>query len=776
MNVWCSFSTIFKPRRVLQIAGLLTLCVAFITMLFFNVLSAHAAPGVNKTISFQGRLLSKSNTPVPEGYYNIEFKIYQGGSGLDAGNTDGTLKWTETHINDGDPNGVHVKNGYFSVDLGALTPFGSNIDWNDDTLWLSMNVAGSSLLCEDFGTAPCIDDGEMLPMKRLTAAPYALNSAKLEGKSASDFVQNTTELQTGNFNLSGLGMANRLQGNTSVLAPLFDTTEEADGLLQIGTTNAYQIDIGTNRYGTRSINIGTGEEGIKEVAIGSMSSISSTTIQGGGLGVSIATTGTFTLEATQTGINSLTVEHNGDVTIGLPSSATLNVRNALNRSVFSVTNDTVATDMYSLLEVRGDATFNKGITIQGSTIYTTPTGFNMSTAISIPNYQVGNFGSVFAFGLPANSSSTARGMIVADARTTSHQSTIGVLSPDETQLLGLNWDGSNEVGRLASTGDKLALQGHGIDLLTVKNSYGVANVGIGNNAEGGYALDVTGGVNASDAYSINGVSVLNNSGLNFSGSGTSTIGAASGEVLQLSGDGGVRIGDGTDNGEPTLLTLDKSDTAPLATGETFLGSMYYDTTLGKLQCYEADGWGACSSSPDNFVTLSPEYTNAVTNGAGTGDMTSDICSDTLNINDGSSSQPAICGTNETYNFYQWTTSQTSAQTKDIYVTYQLPSNFTGFVEGSTSLVGRTDDDAADVSYRVYKNTASGLVPCGSSVQVSTGVQSAWRKIAASGGADPYNCSFAPNDSIVFRISLTSEFTTQATHAYASTLSFAFSDN
>ena len=119
--------------------------------------------------------------------------------------------------------------------------------------------------------------------------------------------------------------------------------------------------------------------------------------------------------------------------------------------------------------------------------------------------------------------------------------------------------------------------------------------------------------------------------------------------------------------------------------------MYYDTTLGELQCYEADGWGACGASPDNIVTISPEYTNAVMHGTGVGTMTSDLCSDTLNINDGSSGQPTICGTDETYNFYKWTSPQASTQTYSIYVTYQLPDTFKDFSSGSTSVMGRTDD-------------------------------------------------------------------------------------
>jgi hypothetical protein len=201
--------------------------------------------------------------------------------------------------------------------------------------------------------------------------------------------------------------------------------------------------------------------------------------------------------------------------------------------------------------------------------------------------------------------------------------------------------------------------------------------------------------------------------------------------------------------------------------------MYYDTTLGKVQCYEASGWGACGSSPDTFVKLSPEYTNTVTNGAGLGTMTTDLCSDALNINDGSSAQPTICGTNETYNFYNWTSSQGTAQTKSLYVTYKLPSTFKAFAAGSTSLMGRTDSTNSNITYQIYRNRSTGLTACGSAVSVSTGAQSTWQTAVASGSADPSACSFATGDSIVVKINLTSA---SNANAYIANLGFTFNNN
>ena len=235
----------------------------------------------------------------------------------------------------------------------------------------------------------------------------------------------------------------------------------------------------------------------------------------------------------------------------------------------------------------------------------------------------------------------------------------------------------------------------------------------------------------------------------------------------------VQIGGGTKGGPTTLFTLDRGASAPIAgDNEDLLGSMYYDTTLGKLQCYEADGWGACGSSPDNIVTISPEYTNAVMHGTGVGTMTSDFCSDALNINDGSGAEPTICSTDETRNFYKWTSPQFTAQTYSIYVTYQLPGTFKQFLSGQTAIQARTDSANATVNYQVYKsNDTAGLTQCGSTVSVATG-NVTWQPGIASGAADPSTCGFAANDSIVFKINMTSA---QNANAYVTDLGFAFSN-
>lgn len=598
MNVWCHLPTIFsrclfwlERHHVLRFAGLMLLCAVLTTTLVFARATSAVTTSTNRTINFQGRLLTSGGAPVADGFYNIQFKIYQGGNGNQADNPGGSLKWTETYVNNNADRGVEVKNGVLSVELGSQTPFDNSIDWNHDTLWLSMNVAGSAKNCTVFDSAICDADGEMLPMKRLTATPYAINSGMLEGRDASGFIQNGTALQPGSFNISGIGRAAVLQGTAGVESAFFDRGDA--GTLSIGTVNATSIEIGS-ASGDQTINIGTGD-GNKALTIGSNSGESHLSLQGGTSGVTVNTGGNFVVHNPTTDRDTLVIGSDGSTSINLSDETDFVVNDGSDNSVF----------------------------------------------------QVGSDGSI--------------------------------------------------------------------------------NTGSGSN------LAVNGGARFKQ---------------------------------------GATIGDGNDKTKTAFLTLDSAKAAPDA-DEAPLGSMYYDTTLGKIQCYEADGWGACSSSPDTFVTLSPEYSNAVTNGTGLGTLSSDICSDELNLNDGSDDQALVCSKNETYNFYDWTSTEATGQTKSIYVSYQLPDNFKKFVKNSTSLMSRTNSTDASVKYQIYQKTTTGLVACGTAMNASNGIDTAWKKTAAKGANDPTQCDFEAGDSIVFKIDFTAA---NDAHAYVSDLSFAFSNN
>jgi hypothetical protein len=812
MTMWWHHPTIltlrFDRRLALRVSCILLLCIALITTLFFGVIS-RAAPGVNQTIGFQGRLLDSSGNIVKDGHYNVQFKIYQGGTGDQAGNAGGTLKWTETYINGGTPNGaVEVKNGFMSVNLGSVNPFGSSVDWNQDTLWLSMNVAGSATGCTTFGSGACAADGEMLPMKRMTATPYALNAGAVNGKTADNFIQMAQGVQTDATNntssifINKTGSGNLLQlQNTAT--DVF--TVNNDGDLRFGNNANHNLSVATSSAGTdgRELSLSAGAGGS-----GTGSNGGALTIQGGAAGGTNGDGGNISIDAgakTGTGTDgsiAIGSARGSSIIIGSTSTAlNQDINIGTNNTAGSVSNVTIgagesATSGATILQAKDTVTIKtNGITRttfsdDSNTVYfgngvsaSAPNDFTLqgtnSSATGVAggslNLQGGSAtsgdanGGNITLGGGAGSGTGASGLVVLNTPTFSTVTndancyTNGAVVPSSCTITGSSVNNSAAViigfsanGQTATLPDPTITTAGRIIYVTAANG------------SKDFTLSMNGGGSGNQTtMRQNATTTILWNGSDWTIAGASNYGVNTTDDIE-----NVQIGSGTDDGKTTLLTVDKAASAPTVTDDALLGSMYYDTTAGKLQCYEADGWGACSSSPDSFVTLSPEYANAVKNGKGVGTLSSDVCSDTLNINDGSDDQPTVCGTNETYNFYNWTSEETTAQSRSIYVTYQLPSNFKQFVAGSTSLMGRTDGTKANVNYQVYRNNGSGLTACGAPLPVSAGVQSTWQKAVATNAADPANCTFAAGDSVVFRINLSAH---DHANAYASNLNFAFSN-
>lgn len=773
MTAWCHLPTIFKRRSILLKAGILTLCAALITTLFFASIS-YAQQNTTRTLNFQGRLQSSTGAVVPDGHYNMQFKIYQGGLGTTAGNPGGTLKWTETYVNNGGTDGIEVKNGFFSASLGSSNPFGTSVDWDSDTLFLSMNVAGSNTACTTFGTAPCSADGEMLPMKRITATPYAINAGAVGGKTVDQLIQNTTTLQSGSIALQSASNSdvtayiegrNGQTASNVVIKQGTSQTGKAIDVQDSGGSSMFNIDsTGTlNQTGDATIggNLGVGTTAPShplDVAV-SNSSVNN-------LPVRIAQNGTG-----DTGIELSTVS-SGRYAVGIDASdGSFKIASSIAGGTTANLGDT------SIGATDGSGNYNH---IQAQKYVATDTGpvLNMSVYLS----YVDSFCPGVQMGLYAdNGSGTSAGTLLGSSTkspaavgwtTQSLTSTVNVTS-GTTYWLGLVTECDDTTKLTTGVGTRVHMDGSTLPSTFASQASGsgrlslYATVDTSNNVAdsfGGTASIFTLGETGDTTFK----------GSTNSSSAFQVQNSAGSDVLSVNTDStngapNVQIGTGSGDG-PTLLTLDQASSAPTVQS-ALLGSMYYDTTIGKVQCFEADGWGSCGAAPDTFITISPEYANAVMNGTDVGTITSDLCSDTLNINDATSGQN-ICGTNETYNFYKWTTAETTDQTRGIFVTYQLPSNFKGFVAGSTSLMGKTNSSDSSVSYQIYRDHGSGLTSCGT-VSVSSGAQTTWQKATASGGSDPSTCGFVAGDSILFRINLVAKNNAQA---YVSNLNFTFSNN
>lgn len=149
-----------RMGRHARIAVLTVASMGLLTGVAFNIARpAQTDAATSNVINFQARLETAGGAIVPDGNYNIEFKLYNTASG-------GSALWTEDYLNSASK-GVEVSNGYVTVNLGSVNAFPGTINW-DQQLWLTMNIGGS--------TSSASWDGEMNPRLQLTALPYAFQS------------------------------------------------------------------------------------------------------------------------------------------------------------------------------------------------------------------------------------------------------------------------------------------------------------------------------------------------------------------------------------------------------------------------------------------------------------------------------------------------------------------------------------------------------------------------------------------------------------------------
>lgn len=253
------------------------------------------------------------------------------------------------------------------------------------------------------------------------------------------------------------------------------------------------------------------------------------------------TNGALTIRdnATPIGANLLEVQNNAGSTTyfavhangvnirpGTDTTTTFNIKTSLDNNLFTVDslNSRVGINLGSTnvptlrsgvggMEILGALRLSGGATQADD--FTTPGGSTVNTKINIPIYNPGPFNQLVAMGLPSTADSTARAISLFDARTTAHQPTLAVLSPNENNIFGLSWDGSNSVGLLKTTSDTLAVQttsGSALNVATFKSfSASDGRLGVLNGSPS-YTLDVTGDINSTTAYRLNGTIICDTTG------------------------------------------------------------------------------------------------------------------------------------------------------------------------------------------------------------------------------------------------------------------------
>jgi hypothetical protein len=116
---------------------------------------AETVAGVPEFMSYQGLLRDGVGDPVPDGAYDVTFRLYD----VEVG---GTVLWEETQT-------VTVADGVFNAKLGKTVPFSDGVF--DDPTWLGISVGA---------------DPELTPRVEMATAPYAGHAAFADECGGSD--------------------------------------------------------------------------------------------------------------------------------------------------------------------------------------------------------------------------------------------------------------------------------------------------------------------------------------------------------------------------------------------------------------------------------------------------------------------------------------------------------------------------------------------------------------------------------------------------------------
>jgi len=333
-------------RRLVRVRAIRALAVAapILTALFgVSALLVPAPTSAIQTvpylINFQGRLTDNSGNVLPDGSYNVKFRLFDAASS-------GTNLWEGDRVYGASDHRISVQNGLFNIQFGdtaagdpALSPGLFNTQTHP-SLYLEVELpTPTTATCATNGCASWTE-GAMTPRQPLASATYAFNSDTLDGLDSSAFGQlsaaNTftaanlfaptaTSTVALTVKASTAGDSNSLEvfdsggarqayfdasGNLN-LANLYVgvvDTLSSSGTLSVGATNAGTLNIGSNSNAANTVDIdagtgaaaieigdtgtahgikiGAGSAGVQSVLLGNSVGGSQTTISGGVIGTS----------------------------------------------------------------------------------------------------------------------------------------------------------------------------------------------------------------------------------------------------------------------------------------------------------------------------------------------------------------------------------------------------------------------------------------------------------------------------------------------------------
>jgi len=176
-----------STRKVL--GGVFVVLMATCLFSILNPAATSAATGTEQEMSFEGKIVTSAGLNLPDGNYNMEFKIYTGCTNEPTSNTGCTAVWTEDYLTSNSTYAtttpVAFTSGTYAVNLGSICAFTTSscegnsntaINWDTYPLYLSLNI-GTTAICATSFSSCGAGDGAMNPYVLLTSTPYAMNAA-----------------------------------------------------------------------------------------------------------------------------------------------------------------------------------------------------------------------------------------------------------------------------------------------------------------------------------------------------------------------------------------------------------------------------------------------------------------------------------------------------------------------------------------------------------------------------------------------------------------------
>jgi hypothetical protein len=573
----------------------------------------------------------------------------------------------------------------------------------------------------------------MSPRHQLATSAYAYNAETLDGLDSSAFaaatggsgyIQNTGSPQTANFNITGTGTAATL---TTGRASIKNLNTSAPTPTVVGTSSVDNSTTTTQTIATSS----STQTGDLVMLTAYVEPANPHTVS--------ATYGTFTPPAGATLVPGFPI-NTDDATMTTDLTHRLYVwyyyATANGSQNLTFTNTDSVYMGFTSISIRGGATSGNPLADAASTAtssstasgitFTPPVSLNLSGTNNLVlwlygDWQGGNPGSPPGYTTlvgPSNS-----GQPGSASRSMSSAGSTGIVTASRSD---------NRLGMTAALLSFRGSSGGSTTALAVSNSSNIQTVTVDSNGD----TVIQTAVNSASALQVQnaaGGSIFNID----STSGLATFGEAGilGAQLLLNGatSGGVTISVGAAVTSYTLVLPSDAGSA----GQCLMNS----ATPGTLT------WGACGGAGQTAtVTLSPEYAGATFTPDGTnntGDLSSDFCS-------GSSRQSintSYCGATENHNYYEWSNTQATAQDYDIYVHYQLPSDYESGTMSNLKINGwGTTTTTEVVSVSLFSDARGTACSTGSNA-VTTNATWGQATTASPLGA----CSPAAGDMVTFKV-------------------------